>query len=131
MSKYPDISQTGNTLNDFKIFTFMDVDDCSDLSVKNNYMKSHLSGISTHPLKEYFVPIYSDSNLEEVLKDINFPFIPKKNREKKKYIVVFDSEKQIANEKNIKNFCQKLKSSSKTNLDILLEYMLDHKFEIK
>ncbi|WP_251933744.1 hypothetical protein [Latilactobacillus sakei] len=131
LQEYPGIKKKKNKLDDFKIFTFMDVDDCSDISVKNNYLDGHLSDISKHPLREYFYPIYCDENLEAVLDDVNFPFIAKTNRQKKKYIVVFDSVEQIANEENIQDFCDKLKKSEKTNLEVLVKYMLDHKFEIK
>lgn len=122
LKKYPNI----NNISDFKIFTFMDTDDCTDESIRKNYIDGHLSSVNDHPLKEYFCPIYCDGNLEDVLSDIEFSFVPKSNKDKKKYLVVFDSDKQIANEESIRDFCNKLKKSQKTNLDILIEFILKH-----
>ncbi|MFL2063948.1 hypothetical protein ACEN4E_10545 [Latilactobacillus sakei] len=129
LNKYPNINQSKKKFNDFKIFTVMDVDDCCDTSVKNNYCNGYLSGVSSHELRSYFYPIYNDGNLENVLEDIEFPFVAKTNRDKKRYVTVFNNGAQTANENNIRDLCNRLNKSKKTNLDMLIEYMLQHKFE--
>ena len=126
-STYPTIQHKKKQLIDCKIFTIMDLDDCQDISIRNNYISGHISKIGDHELKKYIVPIYFKENLEDVLKDINFIYVPKTNREKKKYVRIFDPiDGVIVDERSIKDLEQKFAKSKKTNLDIFLRYCLEH-----
>ena len=51
-------------LKNFKLFIIMDTDDCSE-KMKEEYITGSL--FRDHPLKEYIVPIYNISNLEDVM----------------------------------------------------------------
>lgn len=114
--------------NNFKIFTIMDLDDVSDISVKNNYRDGHLSGIGEHWLKNFIVPIYCDTNLEDVLKDISYPYAHR-NKDKKKYIEVFpinhnDDKNDL---ENIEDFLKKLRNCTLTNLEVFVQFCFDNK----
>lgn len=111
-----------------QIFTLMDLDDCEDKSIVNNYENGTISYLGDHQLKPYIQPIYFKDNFEDALRDINFPFVPATNREKHKYIKVFDPSKGlIASEEYIKDLQSKFSRSSKTNVDVFLQYCLDNK----
>lgn len=51
-------------LKNFKLFTIMDTDDC-DEATKEKYISGKL--FDGHPLKEYIVPVYNITNLEDVM----------------------------------------------------------------
>ena len=53
-----------NTINNFKIFTLMDTDDCSE-ETKRKYIDGSL--FSRYAFKDYVVPIFSTPDLEHVL----------------------------------------------------------------
>jgi len=129
--KYPTIAYEKKELKHCRIYTLMDVDDCNDTSVRNNYLNGNLSGLGDHELKPYVKPIYCKENLEDTLKDIKFPYVAKSNREKKNYIKVFDpSQGYIANIDRITELRDKCQTSQTTNLDEFLSYCLDNRFEI-
>jgi len=90
---FPTIRYQKRKLIGCRIFTIMDVDDCKDLSVRNNYIAGNISGLSNHELRSYITPIYF---LENVLRDIGFVFVAKKNSEKHRYIEVFGPNGPIA-----------------------------------
>ncbi|KAA8346856.1 hypothetical protein [Leuconostoc mesenteroides] len=119
-----------NSLNSqsFKIFTLMDLDDVSNKSVKSNYKAGSISGIGKHWAKKFIVPIYCDGNLEDVLKDIQYPYAPN-NKAKKKYIEVFPvNHNDDTNDlKDIQEFKKKLLRSQLTNLDTFVQFCFDNK----
>ncbi|APX71972.1 hypothetical protein M5C72_02185 [Companilactobacillus allii] len=125
LREYGTIEHKKKKLYDFKIFTLMDVDDCKDDSVRKNYIAGNISGINGHELKTYIQPIYCSENLEDVLNDINFDFVAKTNRDKAKYIKVFGNID--INLESMEQLIGKLEKSKKTNLNILLQYLLDHR----
>lgn len=126
-SKYASIRHDKKKLINCKVFTLMDVDDCQDRSVKNNYLRGHVSGIGQHELKPFIEPIYCQENFEEVLNDIGFKYVPKTNREKKRYIKVFDpSTGELTDELQIISLRDKCEKSQKTNLEIFLTYCLNN-----
>ncbi|KRK78988.1 hypothetical protein [Companilactobacillus nodensis] len=63
LKEYATIECNKKKLIDFKIFTVMDVDDCKDGSVRNNYINGNISGLGDSDLKEYVQPIYCLENL--------------------------------------------------------------------
>jgi len=113
-----------------KIFTLMDLDDCNDHSVLNNYMQGSVSNIGPHQLKPYIYPIYFKDNLEDALRDIDFPFVAKNDREKHNYIKIFDPETGVmASESSITDLQRKFSKSDKSNIDEFLQYCLDNRLK--
>lgn len=51
-------------LKNFKLFTIMDTDDCSDIS-KENYINGKM--FESHWLKPYIIPIYNINSIEDVM----------------------------------------------------------------
>lgn len=51
-------------LINFKLFIIMDTDDCDEIT-RSKYISKEL--FDGHPLKDYIVPLYSDTNLEDVM----------------------------------------------------------------
>lgn len=130
-TKYETIQSKKKELIDCRIFTIMDVDDCHDKSVRTNYIQGNISGIGKHELKPYIQPIYFLDNLEDALRDIDFPFVAATNREKHNYIKVFDPVNgMIADEDTVIKLQKKFARSKKTNFDVLLQYLLDHQLKI-
>lgn len=128
---YPTIEYHKKQLDSCTIFTLMDVDDCEDLSVRNNYLKGQLSGLGNHELKPYIRPIYFKENFEDTLKDIKFRYVAKRNRDKHEYIKAFDPvEGLIADVPRITEMRDKCLKSETTNLDEFLTYCLDHQFKL-
>ena len=92
----------------------MDVDDIANNDIKANYIAGHLSNFKNYVLKEYITPIFCIENLEDVLRDINFEFVAKNDKEKKKYLKVFDpNEGMLANAENMDLFIRKIKKCKK------------------
>ena len=48
----------------FKLFIIMDTDDCDEIT-RSKYISKEL--FDGHPLKDYIVPLYNDTNLEDVM----------------------------------------------------------------
>lgn len=51
-------------LINFKLFIIMDTDDCDEITRAKYISKELFDG---HPLKDYIVPLYNDTNLEDVM----------------------------------------------------------------
>lgn len=130
LEAYDTIDVEDDVLQDFRIFTIMDVDDVSDQSKRTNYIAGHISGIGNHPLKAYIWPIYCDENFEDVLREADFEFVAQSNRQKKHYNEVFSPGHWPATEENVREMATRLERSKKTNLDVFLNYCLDHKFKL-
>ncbi|TGD22737.1 hypothetical protein EGT49_08120 [Companilactobacillus suantsaicola] len=125
--RYDNINSHKKNLIDCRIFTIMDVDDCRDVSIRNNYLNGNVSGLGRHELKEFITPIYFRENLEDVLNDIKFPFVAKNNRDKHQYVKVFGPESNLlADEQSITDLCIKMKKSERTNFDSFIEYCFNH-----
>ncbi|WP_205314725.1 hypothetical protein [Ruminiclostridium herbifermentans] len=76
---------------DFKIFTIMDTDDCTEKEKEDYINKSMFKG---HWAYDYIVPIYNNPDLENVLVKAKIPF-EKKGMIVKKNILKFFQ--QVAN----------------------------------
>lgn len=78
--------------NNFKIFTIMDTDDCSD-EQRNNYKNKTM--FKKHWAYDYMCPIYNDSNLEEVLIKAGIKYKSKSSKKmKKEYIEIFPTDEK-------------------------------------
>ena len=63
-SEYFNVEVKSRCLENFKLFTFMDTDDCSQIQ-KSDYISGKM--FSDHWLSDYIVPIYDNPDLENVL----------------------------------------------------------------
>ena len=109
--------------SDFKIFTIMDTDDCTEKE-KEEYINKSM--FKNHWAYDYIVPIYNSSNLEDVLVKAKIPFEKKGDDRKKEYIKIFPTHKKytIPEEAELTNFCEKLKSVKGTNMNKFIEFCL-------
>lgn len=117
-----------DTIKNFKLFTLMDTDDCTE-ETKNKYIDGSL--FSKYALKDYIVPIYFDPDLEHVL--FNSNLIPKiyndseKVREYGKLFPVSSvpiGQAQLPMDNMKKTFSQ-LEKNKKTNLELFIEYCIE------
>lgn len=114
-------------IHDFKIFTLMDTDDCSE-STKESYINGDL--FKRYALKEYVVPIYSIPDLENIL--FQSKLIPKVYNDSEKvkaYGKLFPVSSVPVGESalpmdNIIQTCQKLEKNKNTNWNIFLDYCI-------
>ena len=105
----------------FKIFIIMDTDDCNENQKKSFKDKSMFK---EHWLYDYIVPIYNDSNLEEVLVDVGIKFQKSGNERKSEYPKVFPMN-GISDIESIKKFGNRLKKSKKTNMEEFIDFCLE------
>lgn len=112
-------------LLNFKLFMIMDTDDCEQCQ-KEKFINKEMFKSSW--LYEYIQPIYCCENFEDVLYDsglINNR--PQKKDKAKIYAKIFPinkEQKSCDSVNEIKVLNEKLKASSKTNMEIFLEYCL-------
>ena len=98
----------------------MDTDDCNESQKKSFKNKSMFK---EHWLYDYIVPIYNDSNLEEVLVDAGIKFQKNGNERKSEYPKVFPMN-GISDVEGIKKFGKCLKNSKKTNMEEFINFCL-------
>ena len=106
--------------NYFKIFIIMDTDDC-DIKQKESFKDKSM--FKEHWLYDYIVPIYNDSNLEEVLVDAGIKFQKTGNERKTEYPKVFPMN-GISDIEGIKKFGKDLKNCKKTNMEEFINFCL-------
>ena len=105
----------------FKVFIIMDTDDCNESQKKSFKNKSMFK---EHWLYDYIVPIYNDSNLEEVLVDAGIKFQKSGNERKTEYPKVFPMN-GISDVEGIKKFGKALGNSKKTNMEEFINFCLE------
>lgn len=116
----------GKILNDFKIFPLMDTDDCTE-KTKESYIDGTL--FNNYALKDYVVPIYAISDMEEALYECKI--IPKKFKDDEKvagYKKVFDIPKPPYIESKVeelKKISKILEKSKRTNLESFFNYCIE------
>lgn len=114
------------SLKNFKLFTIMDTDDCTE-AVKRNYISGAL--FEGHPLKEYIVPVYNDSNLEDVM--IKAGIMVKKIPDAQKatyYTKIFPINTEslsIDTLNQVRTFAKKIKDIKETNMLQFIEYCFE------
>lgn len=122
------VNEEEKKLTDFKVFIIMDTDDCTE-SQKKAYIDKSM--FKNHWLYEYIVPIYSIPNLEKVVKDIGMHYEKIENKDKAKtYIKIFPMVRKaavdISDYNDIRQLSEKIKNVKSSNLDLLLDYCLEH-----
>lgn len=117
--QYPESFEYGkNKVKNFKVFIFMDTDDCD-----KELVKLYKSGemFSSHWLSDYIIPIYFDTNLEDIMKELGI--IIEDRQKVKQYEKIFP--KLTDGIEKVIELKEKLSDSRKTNLSIFLEYCID------
>jgi hypothetical protein len=110
-------------LINFKLFIIMDTDDCTD-ATKEKYISGALfEGL---PLKEYIVPIYNISNLEDVMikAGIMFKRIPdaQKGTYYSKIFPINTDPVSVDTVNQVRTFAAKIKGIRETNMLSFIEY---------
>lgn len=115
-------------IKNFKIFTLMDTDDCTE-ETKNKYINGSL--FSKYALKDYVVPIYSDPDLEHALFQSELiPKIYNDSEKVKEYGKLFPvssvpiGQAQMPMDNMKKTFSQ-LEGNKKTNLELFIKYCIE------
>lgn len=100
----------------------MDLDDCSaDTAAK--YKSKEL--LKDHWLKEHFIPIWNDPNLESTMEKAGVPFKNKGSARKSEYDDLFPSSKTFMTVDQLSSFIESIKRVPTTNLEVLLQQCLD------
>ena len=107
----------------FKIFIIMDTDDCTESEREEFINKSMFNG---HWAYDYIVPIYNDSNLEEVVQSCGIKFEKKGIERKKEYIKIFPTDKKYLKKDSlqVKEFNEKLINCKRTNMDKFTQFCM-------
>lgn len=102
--------------NQFKIFIIMDTDDCNQIE-REKFINKDM--FKNHWAYEYIVPIYNDSNLEEVIEECGIKFEKKGKEKKKEYIKIFPTDRKYLKKDSlqVEEFDEKLKKCKKTNME--------------
>lgn len=122
--KYKNDLINGKINNTFKIFIIMDTDD-KELTERDIENFKNKSMFKDHWAYDYIVPIFNTRNLEDILlkaKIINETFDNKKEYAK---IFPINNDAGIKDIEQIRNISNTLKPIPTTNMDILLEYLLE------
>lgn len=111
------------SLINFKLFIIMDTDDCDEIA-KSKYISGEL--FEGHPLKEYIVPIYNVSNLEDVM--IKAGIMVKRVSDAQKgsfYTKIFPINTEplsVDTVNQVRIFAKKIKGIKETNMLAFVEY---------
>lgn len=111
------------SLRNFKLFIIMDTDDC-DEATKSKYISGEL--FEGHPLKEYIIPIYNVSNLEDVMLKAGIMVERISDAQKGSYYTkVFPINTRPLSEDTIsqvRTFAKKIEGIKETNMLTFIEY---------
>lgn len=110
-------------LVNFKLFIIMDTDDCSEIT-KEKYINGTL--FAGHPLKEYIIPVYNISNLEDVMLKAGIMVKRIEDSQKGSYyskIFPINTEPLSADTMNqVREFARRINNIKETNMLTFVEY---------
>ena len=113
-------------LKNFKLFIIMDTDDC-DNDTKSKYISGEL--FKGHLLEDYIVPIYNDSNLEDVMLKAGIMVKRIKDAQKGTYysrVFPINTDPMSADTLNqVHEFANKLDGIKETNMLCFIKYCFD------
>ena len=108
-----------------KIFILMDLDDVNDSNMVDNYKNGQL--FSKFKFAKSIVPLYNDGNLEEVIASMGYK-PPKHKRDKNKvYTRMFSDGGTV---ESIEIFLEDCKKCKKTNMELLVQHVIDYAIEV-
>lgn len=124
IKKFKDDMPNGKINPQFKIFIIMDTDDeeLTPIDIENFKNKNMFK---EHWAYDYIVPIYNTKNLEDIL--LKAKIIDKTFKDKKEYAKIFPIKNNAgtADKEQIQNMYNLLKPINNTNMNILLEFLLN------
>ena len=110
-------------LKNFKLFIIMDTDDCDEIT-KSKYISGEL--FEGHSLKEYIVPVYNVSNLEDVMikAGIMVKRIPdaQKGSYYTKIFPINTGPLSVDTVNQVREFAKKIEGIKETNMLTFVEY---------
>lgn len=115
---YDNINFKSGKPHEFRLFTIMDVDDCSGQQ-RSEYIDKTM--FKDHWLYHHIVPIYNDPNLEKTMLDCCNIEVKKKGD----YAKIFPTNHGDLDFKMAQDLLRDLKDCPCTNLDLYLEYCLE------
>lgn len=111
------------SLKNFKLFVIMDTDDCDEMT-KGKYISGAL--FQNHPLKDYIVPVYNNSNLEDVMlkAGIMVKRIPdsQKGSYYSRVFPINTDPLSVDTINQVRVFAERIKNVKETNMLAFIEY---------
>lgn len=110
-------------LVNFKLFILMDTDDCNEIT-KEKYISGQL--FEDHPLKDYIIPVYNITNLEDVM--LKAGIMVKRIEDSQKgsyYSKIFPINTgplSVDTMNQVREFAKKIKGIKETNMLEFIEY---------
>lgn len=108
-------------INNFRIFIIMDTDDCTKEQARRFMDKSMFK---RHWAYEYIIPIYNETNLEDVIRKTHIEYKKANDQELKNLYIEIFPIKNCTEKDDIEEFLQKLRKVKNTNMDELVEYCI-------
>lgn len=113
------------SLKNFKLFIIMDTDDCDEEN-KKKYISGEM--FQKHPLKDYIVPIFNNSNLEDVMMKSGIMIKRIPNSEKGTYyskiFPINTNPLSVDTLNQVKIFASKIRGVKETNMLEFIEYCI-------
>lgn len=111
------------SLKNFKLFIIMDTDDCDEIN-RGRYISGEM--FQNHPLKDYIVPIFNQSNLEDVMlkSGIMIKRIPdsEKGTYYSKIFPINTNPLSVDTLNQVRFFAKKIRGVKETNMLEFIEY---------
>lgn len=118
-----EVEEENGILKNFSLMPIMDLDDtCEDR--KQKYISKEM--FKNHWLSSYIIPIWNNSNLDEVLLELKLINKLPNNKEKGKvYRELFPTNRGETDKQQVENLMKEFKKSSKTNMEVFVKKCLD------
>lgn len=122
-NNFSNVEMKKNKLINCRIFMIMDLDDAT-FNQQQAYKDKSM--FNSYWFKDYVEPIYNNRCLEDVLKIMQYPYAPNKSK-KGNYVTIFPNvDARGADKQQIENFSLACKLCKDTNMEVLLEYCIQH-----
>lgn len=113
IGEYPDVRRIKGGLDQFTLFTIMDLDDCT-CEMANRYKSKEL--FRGHWLYDHIIPIYNEPNFESTMRELKIEIDKKKD-----YIKIFPTNHGDLDLAKAKDLLVKLRSCKSSNLYLYVE----------
>ena len=117
------VEEEKGILKNFSVMPIMDLDDTSE-DRKQKYISKEM--FKKHWLNSYIIPIWNNSNLDEVLLDLKLINKLPNNKEKGRvYRGLFPTNKGESDKQQVENLMKMFEKSNKTNMEVFIKKCLD------
>ena len=117
------VEEEKGVLKNFSLMPIMDLDDTSE-DRKQKYISKEM--FKKHWLNSYIIPIWNNSNLDEVLLDLKLINKLPNNKEKGRvYRGLFPTNKGESDKQQVENLMKMFEKSNKTNMEVFIKKCLD------